>query len=94
MGETTATSVPYGVRLTGQQMTTFLGTLAATGNVNAAARSTGLSVVSFYRRRRCDPAFAGAWQAAKASAFKRIEAAALAQAVARIGAAGASSSPS
>jgi hypothetical protein len=93
MGETTATPVPNGVRLTARQTATFLDTLSATGNVNAAARSAGLSVVSFYRRRRCDPAFAEAWQAAKAIAYERIEAAALAQAVARIAAAGASSSP-
>jgi hypothetical protein len=83
MGEETARLVRKGVRLTQGQLTTFLDTLAATGNVRAGARAAGPSVASFYNRRRLDRAFAEAWEAAKVIAYERLEEAMLSYAAAK-----------
>jgi hypothetical protein len=84
MSEGAAGPFRSGVRLTPAQMATFLDTLTATGNVRAASRAAGPSGTTFYNRRRIDPAFAAAWETARAVAYERVEAAARAQAVARL----------
>ena len=51
----------------------FLGELAMTANVKAAARAAGVSTVAVYNRRRKWPAFAAAWREAKAEGWERLE---------------------
>jgi hypothetical protein len=51
----------------------FLATLCATANVRAAAAAAGVSAVAAYARRRKWPAFAAAWDEAKAEGYARIE---------------------
>jgi transposase-like protein len=51
----------------------FLAALSGTANVRAAAREAGVSAVTAYNRRRQWPAFAAAWDAAKAEGYVRIE---------------------
>jgi hypothetical protein len=51
----------------------FLAELTASANVKAAARAAGVSAVAAYNRRRLWPAFAAAWEAAKAEGYERIE---------------------
>jgi len=51
----------------------FLAELAASANVKAAARAAGVSAVAAYNRRRQWPAFAAAWDAARAEGWLRIE---------------------
>ncbi|RIA37857.1 hypothetical protein DFR49_3746 [Hephaestia caeni] len=68
-----------------QARQTFLDTLAATCNVTASARATGLRVATFYWQRKRDPGFALAWQEALTIGYERLEAALLQYAIARIG---------
>ena len=51
----------------------FLAELTASANVSAAARAAGVSAQAAYNRRRLWPAFAAAWDAAKAEGYVRIE---------------------
>jgi hypothetical protein len=51
----------------------FLAELTATANVKAAARAAGVSATAAYNRRRLWPAFAAAWDEAKAEGYARIE---------------------
>lgn len=51
----------------------FLDHLYATCNVSAAAAHAGFSAVAIYGRRKRDPAFAQAWQAALDNGYVRIE---------------------
>lgn len=51
----------------------FLAELTATANVKAAARAAGVSAVAAYNRRRLWPAFAAAWDAARAEGYVRLE---------------------
>jgi hypothetical protein len=51
----------------------FLAALSASANVKAAARAAGVSAVAVYNRRRQWPAFAAAWDAAKAEGYVRLE---------------------
>jgi hypothetical protein len=51
----------------------FLAALSATANVRAAARAAGFSTVTVYNRRRQWPAFARAWDEAKAEGYVRLE---------------------
>lgn len=51
----------------------FLGALAMTANVRAAAQAAGVSAVSAYNRRKQWPAFAAAWREAKAEGWERLE---------------------
>jgi hypothetical protein len=50
----------------------FLRELAHTGNVDEAARRTGLTKATLYRRRAAHPAFAQGWDAAQAAAQARL----------------------
>jgi hypothetical protein len=51
----------------------FLAELAASANVRAAARAAGVSKQAAYARRRQWPAFAAAWDAARAEGWLRLE---------------------
>jgi hypothetical protein len=51
----------------------FLAELTASANVKAAARAAGFSTDAVYYRRRKWPAFAAAWDQAKADGYLRIE---------------------
>jgi hypothetical protein len=51
----------------------FLATLCATANVKAAAAAAGVSAQAAYARRRQWPAFAQAWDEAKAEGYARLE---------------------
>jgi hypothetical protein len=51
----------------------FLDELAASANVRAAARAAGVSPQAAYARRRQWPAFAAAWDAARADGWLRLE---------------------
>lgn len=51
----------------------FLEHLAATANVKAAARALGVSTVALYNYRKQWPAFAAAWDEAKAYAVDRLD---------------------
>jgi len=51
----------------------FLEALTASANVKAAARAAGVSAVAAYNRRKLWPAFAAAWDAAKAEGYVRLE---------------------
>ena len=51
----------------------FIEELLATANVKAAARAAGVSDVTAYNRRRRWPAFAAAWDEAKAEGYERLE---------------------
>lgn len=51
----------------------FLTELCATANVTAAAAAAGVSTTAAYARRRKWPAFAQAWDEAKAEGYNRIE---------------------
>jgi hypothetical protein len=51
----------------------FLDELTATANVRAAARAAGVSTNAAYARKRLWPAFAAAWDEAKAEGFERLE---------------------
>jgi hypothetical protein len=52
----------------------FLGELAATANVRAAAAAAGFSTTAIYRRRGQWPGFRAAWDAALDQGYARIEA--------------------
>jgi hypothetical protein len=52
----------------------FLGELAATANVRAAAAAAGFSTPAIYKRRAAWPAFKAAWDAALDQGYARIEA--------------------
>lgn len=52
---------------------TFLAFLAACGNVTAASEAAGFTSKCAWERRRLCPAFAKAWDAAKAEAIDRME---------------------
>jgi len=51
----------------------FLGALADTCNVSAAAEAAGVSVSAAYLRRKTVAAFRAAWAGAVASAYQRLE---------------------
>lgn len=51
----------------------FLAHLAATANVTASARAANISTVAVYLRRQQWPAFAAAWDEAKAYAVDRLD---------------------
>lgn len=51
----------------------FLAALCATANVKAAAAAAGVSAQAAYARRRQWPAFAQAWDEAKAEGYARLE---------------------
>lgn len=51
----------------------FLEALTGTANVHAAARAAGVSAQAAYARRKQWPAFAAAWDAAKAEGYVRLE---------------------
>jgi hypothetical protein len=59
--------------LTRAGLDTFLKTLAATGNTRFAAHSVGVAPSSLYARRRRDPAFARAMDAAIDTAMAALE---------------------
>nr|WP_294813093.1 hypothetical protein [uncultured Sphingomonas sp.] len=52
----------------------FLGELAATANVRAAAAAAGFSTTAIYKRRAAWPGFSAAWDAALDQGYARIEA--------------------
>lgn len=52
----------------------FLGELAATANVRAAAAAAGFSTTAIYKRRAAWPGFRTAWDAALDQGYARIEA--------------------
>lgn len=52
----------------------FLGTLAETCNVTAAAQAAGFSNTAVYKRRARWPGFAAEWDAAVAQGYARLEA--------------------
>lgn len=52
----------------------FLGELAATANVRAAAAAAGFSTTAIYKRRAAWPGFRAAWDAALDQGYARIEA--------------------
>jgi hypothetical protein len=51
----------------------FLATLAATGNVAASCRASGLARATVYRMKDADPAFAAAWKEALEDACDDLE---------------------
>lgn len=51
----------------------FLLALASCANVRLAARAAGFSHASFYARKRRNPGFAKAWQAALAHGYERLQ---------------------
>jgi hypothetical protein len=61
-------------KLTGRRRTLFLETLAATGNVSAAARAAAVARSTCYRSRQVDPDFAEAWADAAEEAVDQLEA--------------------
>lgn len=61
-------------KLTGRRRVVFLETLAATGNVSAAARAAGIARSTCYRIRRADPDLAEAWTDAIEEAVDVLEA--------------------
>ncbi len=62
-----------GERWTDEAEAMFLDHLAASCNVTASAEAAGFTNYSAYKRRRTDPAFAQAWQAALEQGYARIE---------------------
>ena len=52
----------------------FLGELAATANVRAAAAAAGFSTTAIYKRRAAWPGFRAAWDVALDQGYARIEA--------------------
>lgn len=60
------------MKLTGQRRRLFLSTLAATGNVAAAARAAGVARSTCYRTRHVDQDFAQAWLDAEDDAFDDV----------------------
>lgn len=63
-----------GARWTDQAQERFLDVLGASCNVTLAAAAAGFSTEAIYARRRREPAFAAAWQAAVDHGYARIEA--------------------
>lgn len=61
----------------------FLTELAATANIRRALAAAGASASSAYARRRTDPGFEAAWDAALNTAASRLEADMLARALSR-----------
>ncbi len=51
----------------------FIAHLDATANVRGAARAVGFSTTAIYARRKTDPAFRKAWDAALEQGYARIE---------------------
>ena len=51
----------------------FITTLAETCNVTRACKAAGVGVTSVYRRKKESAAFRGAWMAAMAIAYQRLE---------------------
>jgi len=54
--------------------TAFLRVLRETGNISAAARKTGVSLSTIYRKKATEPRFAREWQAALEEALDDLEA--------------------
>lgn len=59
--------------ITDHQIEVFLATLADSCNVRRAAAVAGFAYSAAYQRRRRDPDFAEAWQAALDSGYARLE---------------------
>ncbi|MDR6834271.1 MULTISPECIES: hypothetical protein [unclassified Sphingopyxis] len=59
--------------ITDHQIEVFLATLADSCNVRRAAAVAGFAYSAAYQRRRRDPDFADAWQAALDSGYARLE---------------------
>lgn len=64
-----------GIRATGrwsqEAEARFLGELAATANVRAAAAAAGFSTTAIYKRRAAWPGFSAAWDAALDQGYAR-----------------------
>lgn len=62
-----------GARWTDAAESLFLDQLASSCNVTLSAAASGFSKEALYRRRRSDPDFAQAWQAALEQGYVRLE---------------------